>query len=611
MKYIATFLLYAGIVWSSYSQNDSSSHILDEVLILENRIQIPFSKQIKNISLVDRFLIETSPGRSVQEILGFVAGVDVRQRGVAGVQSDIGIRGGSFDQTLLLINGIKLSDPQTGHHLMNITLPLIDVDRIEVVKGPASRIFGQNAFAGAINLITRLSELPSLKLQGYVGDFGLIGLHFSGSLPVGKIKQRLSFSQDKSDGYQYNSDFRIDQIFYENELQLNEKNSFRTMVGFADRTFGANGFYTSAFPDQWESVQTRLASLSHTFNSSKWYLNTRGYVRKNNDEYRLRRNEPEFYQNRHSSEVLAIEGNANYKSKWGTTGIGIEGRKESIQSSNLGDHNRFLFGVFLEHLVNLGNRTDLRLGVFSNHFSEYGWKHYPGLEFGVQLSNSVRVYSGIGTSFRIPTYTDLYYKGPTNLGNENLVPEQGRSFEVGGKWAKSNWRAEMVYFNRYSDNLIDWVRLNNQEPWKPQNFNEVKFQGLETSISYRVNPNGKTVQLKNLILTYNIIDTDFLGIPGMESRYSLTALKNQLISGVLLGLGKKVETDLKLRYVERINLSPYALIDIRINFNRVGKIGFFTEVSNLTNQDYIEAGTVQMPGRWFKGGFLLNLDQWK
>lgn len=591
-----------------YAQTDTTTQKLEEVLIQENRIQVPFSKQSRNISLVDRKQIEVTPARSLQEVLSFVPGVDVRQRGVTGVQADIGIRGGSFEQTLMLLNGIKLTDPQTGHHMMNIPVPLVNIDRVEVLKGPASRIFGQNAFAGAVNVITRLNDQRSLRMQAYAGDFGMKGINLAGSLPTGKYLQNVAISYDDSNGHWYNSDYKVSNIFYEGGLQLNKDQEIRGMIAYTDRTFGANGFYTSAFPDQWESIQTSLASLSHTYSKDRFYLNTRAYWRRNEDEFRLRRNEPSFFQNIHTSDVAAIETNGSVKSKWGTTGFGIEGRKESIESSNLGNHERELFGVFLEQLVNLGEKTDVRAGLYSNYYSEYGWKHFPGAEIGFQATPAIRLYSGIGSSYRIPTYTDLYYRGPTNVGNADLTPEQALSFEFGGKWTKSNWRGELVYFNRSSQNLIEWTRLASTMPWQPRNFNEVIFNGVEASAYYRVNPSGKTIQIKELMLSYNFIDAEFVATPGLESRYALTALRNQLIGGVLVGFGKKVELNTKMRYVERISQEPYFVLDMRLDFNTLGKLGFFAEASNVTNSDYIEAGTVQMPGRWFRAGFMVNLE---
>jgi iron complex outermembrane receptor protein len=590
------------------AQTDTTTQKLQEVLIQENRIQVPFSKQSRNLSLVDRQQIETSPARSLQEILSFVPGVDVRQRGVGGVQADIGIRGGSFEQTLMLLNGIKLSDPQTGHHMMNIPVTLMNVDRIEVLKGPASRIFGQNAYAGAVNVITRLSDQRSLSLEGYAGDFGMKGIHLAGSVPIGKYKQNLAISHDNSDGHWYNSDYRVTNLFYEGGLDLNPKNSIRGMLAYTDRTFGANGFYTSAFPDQWESIQTTLASLSHTFEEENFTLNTRAYWRQNVDEFRLKRFEPAFFQNNHTTDVIALEANGTWKTELGTTGFGVETRKESIVSSNLGERARNLSGIFLEHLIYFGDKVDVRAGVYSNYYSEYGWKHFPGAEIGVQATQDLRFYSGYGISYRIPTYTDLYYKGPTNIGNDQLLPEQAGNFEMGTKWNKNGFWAEMVYFIRKTDNLIEWTRPNDTSPWQPQNFTEVSFKGLETSLNYRTNPSGKKMQLKELMLSHNFIKTNLAETPGTETRYALTALKNQVIGGFLVGLGAKVEWNTKMRWIERENQAPYFLVDMRVDYNRMGKLGFFAETTNLTAENYIEAGTVQMPGRWFRGGFRLNLN---
>lgn len=591
-----------------FAQNDTTAQNLQEVMVHENRIQIPFSKQSRNLTIVSKMQMETTPARSLQEVLSFVPGVDVRQRGVTGVQADVGIRGGSFDQTLMLLNGIKLTDPQSGHMMMNIPIPMVNIDRVEVLKGPASRIFGQNAYTGAINVITELSDSKYARIQGYAGDFGMKGINFAGSLPIGNYKQNLSFSHDDSNGHWYNSDYNVNNLFYEGGFDLGENQTLKGMIAYADRDFGANGFYSSTYPDQYESIQTTLASLSHTLDLEKFFLNTRTYWRKNADEYLLRRNEPEFYKNNHLSNVYALEANGNFETALGTTGFGVETRKEVLESTNLGDQERTLTGLFLEQFVNIGSKVDLRAGVYSNYYSQYGWKHFPGAELGLQASQNLRFYTGYGVSYRIPTYTDLYYVGPTNIGNDQLKPEQAQNFEVGAKWSKSGIHAELVYYNRHTDNLIDWVRPNEETPWQPQNFNEVTFNGIEASLNYRLSPSGQAIQVKEILFSYNYIDADQVQPSGAETRYALTALKNQLIGGMLIGIGKKTEWNTKARYVERMNQAHYFLLDMRADYNRTGKLGFFAEASNITNTEYVEAGTVQMPGRWFRAGFMLNFE---
>lgn len=595
-----------------WAQEDTTVVHLEEITIKENRMEIPFNKISRNIQVIQRATIETTPARSLQEVLSFAPGVDVRQRGVSGTQANIGIRGGSFDQTLMLVNGIKLTDPQTGHHMMNIPVPMHNVQSIEVIKGPGSRIYGPNAYAGAINVTTSLPYSRDLSLQAYGGDFGMRGASFAASLPVGKYRQALSASHDASDGHWHNSDYKVSNVFYEGALALNEQHDLSVMAAIADRDFGANGFYTNSFPDQWESVQTYLTALSHTYAAGDWYLQSRAYWRRNADEFRLRRHEPEFSTNTHRSDVLALEVNGRYESRFGATGVGLEGRKEMLDSNNLGNREREFLGIFAEHRIAFFDKVDFRTGVYSNYYNEYGWKHFPGAEIGYQLSQSSRLYSNYGISYRIPTFTDLYYEDPSNLSNPDLKPEEAQSFELGWKFNKGNIRWETVYFHRYTQNLIDWNRapsheVPNPNRWQPRNVSEVTFNGVEAGIAYSPASSAAKVKIKEVSFSYNYIDASLRQAEGQESRYALNALKHQLIGGLQLQGWKRAEATIKARYLERMDLDPYFLLDARVDYNRMKVVGFFVEASNITDTEYVETGFVQMPGRWFKAGVSVNL----
>ncbi|MEX2566741.1 MAG: TonB-dependent receptor [Cyclobacteriaceae bacterium] len=607
MKKIITPILVLFICVKTFAQIDSTEYDLEEVVIKENRLEIPFSRSSRNISIIHRKAIETTPARSLQEILAFTPGVDVRQRGVSGVQADIGIRGGSFEQTLMLVNGIKLSDPQTGHHMMNIPIPLVSIQRIDVLKGPASRIYGQNAYTGAINIITELPEKMAAHASLYGGDFGMRGGSVQVALPINHYKQTISFSHDASEGHWHNSDYKVSNLYYEGGIDLNQYNSIKLMMAYANRDFGANGFYTSSFPDQWESVQTYLGALSHSFENNTTFINTRAYWRRNIDEFRLVREDPSFFQNNHNTDVLALELNGRYAFGMGTLGFGLEGRREAINSNNLGERDRVLLGAFLEQRMEFLEKGDLRAGIYANYYDEYDWKYFPGAEIGYQISPMIRAYANFGISFRIPTYTDLYYVGPTNIGNDQLEPEKARNYEAGIKITKNGLRAELVYFSRKTDNLIDWTRPNENSPWQPQNFNKVNFQGLETGFTYQFSSGNRSLTIQEISLSYNFVDANLVEQEGQESRYSLNALRHQFIGGIQLDFKKNWELTIKSRYLERMALDPYFLLDARIDFNRLKTLGFFAEVSNISNTDYIEAGTVQMPGRWFRAGISFTL----
>ncbi len=595
-----------------FAQVDSSKYNLIEVVVKENRMLIPFLKVSQNITLISKANIQATPARSIQEVLAYTPGIDVRQRGISGVQADIGIRGGSFEQTLILVNGIKLSDPQTGHHMMNIPVPLQAIERIDVLKGPGSRIFGQNAYAGAINIITVLPEKKSIVVQGFGGDFGMLGGNVYAALPVGKYKQVVSASHDASKGYWHNSDFKVSNMYYESGLDFNKKHQIRTMVGYTLRDFGANGFYSNRFPDQWEATKTLLASVSHTYTHKNLYVQTRSYWRKNEDEFRLKRNEPAFYTNIHKTEVMALEVNATYISKFGKTGFGVENRKERINSTNLGDRSRLLSGIVLEHRIEFCKKASLRAGLYSNYYNEYGWKYFPGAEFGYQFSAKSRFYTNFGKSYRIPTYTELYYKDPSNSSNPDLKPEESLSYEAGYKYNSKKISGEVVVFNRNSSNMIDYFRpaidsVVNPNKWSPRNIGSVTFWGIETAINYAVNVGSNNLLIKNIGLSYNYINANVQQVTSVESRYALSALKHQVIGRIQLNFFKVADLNINMRYIERIALSPYFLLDSKLNLKLAHNAGCFMEVSNISNTNYIEAGYLQMPGRWFKVGLQLTI----
>ena len=128
---------------------------LDEIEVTAQRSPALFSQVAQIISVIEKEEIEATSSQSIQDLLEYVAGVDVRQRGAEGVQADISIRGGTFDQTLILLNGINITDPQTGHHNLNLPVSIAQVERIEILEGPAARIYGPNAFSGTINIVTK------------------------------------------------------------------------------------------------------------------------------------------------------------------------------------------------------------------------------------------------------------------------------------------------------------------------------------------------------------------------------------------------------------------------------------------------------------------------
>lgn len=596
-----------------YSQIDTNYNEIPVIEIHSNRIQTEKGKTTQNSIVITKEEIQKMPARSIQEVLSFAAGIDVRQRGTTGIQADISIRSGSFEQTLFLINGIKLTDPQTGHHAMNIPVALEAIERIEIIKGPATRMFGQNAFAGAVNIITKTGTIKEVAVGQYAADFGAFGGHLFLALPVEKnVSQTLSGSFDYSRGHWHNSDYKNFTINHESTFRLNQFHQLKTLLAFTSRDFGANGFYSASFPDQWEATKTGITALTHTYKRTDFSIQTRAYYRINQDEFRLKRYVPSFYTNTHESQVVGLESNATLKTRFGTTGFGLEARNEALNSSNLGARSRSFYGMYLEQALVLFKLLDTRIGLHASKYNQYDWKLFPGIEIAYQLNSKNRIYSTAGLSYRIPTYTELFYVDPSTASNSNLVPEIAQTVDVGWIYTTNKFRIEVNYFNRSTTNLIDYTRdtssiVPNPNKWTPKNIGHVTFNGSEFAALWKIGAKLGFVRLDNVSLSYNYIDATVYSRNAEESRYALSALKQQLIGGVQLTIANKLVVTTKIRYIERMNLNAYTLLDLKLIYQPDNVLQLFTELSNATNTSYIEAGYAQMPGRWLKVGCTVRL----
>lgn len=600
----------------TFAQVDTTI-VMSDLIINGNRFSTPFSEASRNIEIITAEEIGKRPIQSIAEILTYSPGVDIRQRGPMGVQSDIGIRGGTFEQTLILLNGIKLTDPQTGHHIMNIPIPLDNIQQIEVLKGPGARIYGQNAFAGAVNFITKTPVNPEIGLRAYGGSFGSYGGNLSLSLPVGKYRQYISLSRDASDGYQHNTDYGISNLFYQSELPT-KNGVYELIFGLTDRKFGANGFYANPnFTEQYEEVRTSITSISYESKINNFRIKPRVYWRWNRDKYLFIRDNPGAYQNIHQTNTGGAEINSAYSSNIGVTGFGIEFRKEAINGdwvrggnetkSNLDGFGRENFGLYADHKFKIGNRIDMTPGVYFNWYSDFGWNAFPGVDVGYSINDKIRFYGNIGKSYRIPTFYDQYYSSPVEEGNPNLKPEEALTYEIGARYVNNGISLEGNYFVRDASQLIDWVYNPIDSIWRSQNFQNITSSGIELSANFDFTRIiDVNFPLYAINISYNYLDQRLDENVEMQSRYALEHIRHQLIFGIDHKIVGKIKNNFKLRLIDRMEQDQYVLIDDRIYYEHNDKFSVFLEVVNLTDQKYTEVMTT-MPGRWFRGGIKMKV----
>jgi len=599
-------LLLSPLISSSQnSSQDSTDVVLGLVIVAENRLQIPVAESSRTINIISKEQIASSPANSIAEVLQYQAGIDIRQRGPHGVQADISLRGGTFDQTLILINGVKMADPQTGHHNLNIPVDLENIERIEILKGPAARVYGQNAFAGAINIVTKTSDetFASIGVRG--GQHELGGVQATLSLPVKNYRQNFSYSSNFSDGYRPNTDYKISNYFYQSSWN-DDVQSVDIMASHTDRAFGANRFYGDTiafFANQYEEVKTSMLSMGYKRAFGNFVIKPRISWRRNNDDYVLVRQDPEFYHNIHTSNVLSFELHTELNSQLGATGFGLELIQMDLESNNLGNRERKTATLFLEHRFKFMNdNLDISPGLSASYYSDFGNVLFPGLDVGYRISPNLKAFANVGYTWRIPTFTDLYYEDAANKGNEALEPESALSYEAGIKYNDAALSAQLSWFLRDGSDLIDWTKDSLNAKWQPQNFASLNMSGIDLSTKIDFTKlYGKNSWIKSLDFGYTYIDAEVPQKDVAFSRYVLENLRHQLVAGIQHKIFAKLSHSFRFRYLDRVSMDDYVVLDSKLIWQEKNWSAFL-QFDNILNEKYRESNLVEMPGTWISGG---------
>lgn len=573
---------------AKFIQTDS----LQEVIINSTRIDLPFKENSRTIDIITSKDIKNSATTNVADLLQQVAGVDIRRRGTAGSQADLHIRGGSFDQTLLLIDGIKMDDAQTGHHTMNAALPIEVIERIEIIKGPAARVFGQNAFTGAINIVTKKKIENTVSANLETGSFAQL----NGSVTVGSQLENsnhiIHLGKLTSAGYRNNSDYDNSNYFIKSVFNKNAQ-AVEMIATFFERKFGAENFYTTNPQfNEYEETQNSLLGFTTTFKNNKLKVSPRVYWKRNQDMFLLKRNEPNFFRNFHVNNKIGAEVNASYDSEIGITGFGVDVSKVYINSNNLGNRNRFMTNIFVEHQFKLFNdKLDVTPGVAVTYFSDFKFHVFPGLDIGYRLNEFFKIYGNTGYTYRIPTYTDLFYSDPATLGNADLQPEEALSAEIGGKYISPKLTGSFALFYRDASNLIDYVKENEEDRFMATNLRDLYTKGFEFNTSYNFKVNNLN---QSLSLGYTFIEDEAGGLDLNFSRYSVNSLKHHFVSRLSTRVTKKINFNVIYKHAERTSGLSYNVWDASAVIH-AKQFEFTFTAANIFNADYIETGFVPMP----------------
>jgi iron complex outermembrane receptor protein len=583
-RFYSSALVAILIAFSSYAQT-----ALDEVVVSSPRLNVPFSDDSKSVTVITADQIAETPVSNLVDLLRFQAGVDIRRQGIEGSQADVYLRGGTFDQVLLLIDGIRVDDPQTGHHTLNSALPLEVIERIEIVKGPAARIYGQNALTGAINIVTKKTGEKGAMFSARRGSFHTTQLGVTGQDYSENQQHVIHFSGLSSAGYRHNTD--LDNLHFFTHSAFGVSKNLKLLTMFNERKFGANGFYGYAsYEDQYEETQSSLIALTTSFASEKAVWTPRIFWKRGQDEYILIRNNPSVYRNMHINNKIGFSLDTKLTHNNGNlSGFGAELSSVSIQSNNLGEHSRTIAHFFFEHRIKLENLS-ITPGFALSHFSDVDTFFYPGLDLGFRLNEKAKLTFNTGYTYRVPTYTDLYYNGPTALGNADLKPEKALSHELSFRYNATNFELEAAFFQRNSENLIDYVEIVvGDSQWLASNIHDVTTMGGELNSSYYYTV-GK--QRQTFTFSYGYIHDDYTKT--VNSRYALNSLKHNINVQLLNRLSSKWSTSFAYRYATRPLGGHFKVLNAQLEY-ATDNFTIQLQGRNLFDATYYE-NLVPMPG---------------
>ena len=628
-----------------------SVYTLESVSVTGSRVPISLNQSTRMVTILDSVAISTIPANSINDLLKFAVGVDVRQRGVMGMQTDISIRGGTFDQIAVLINGISISDPQTGHNSGDFPVDISEIDRIEILEGPAARTYGTASLLGAVNIVTKTHSKSGVSARLEGGSHALLGAGVSGNVNYGRFSSQLSFNYTRTDGYTLsregtpNTDFATAKAFYQGRYD-GKAAVIKWHSGVSVKDFGSNTFYSPRFDDQFEHLlKTYTAVQAETF--GKLHFKPSLYWNHTQDRFELFRGRPDKYNfNFHRTNVVGANIGGWVQSNFGKTAFGAEVRNESIISTNLGEPldkiipvkgydasykvglSRTDINIYMEHNVVLQRFTfSAGLTAAKNTGNDEGFRLYPGADVSLRISDYWKAYVSYNSSLRMPTFTELYYSVGGHLADKNLKAEKMQATEIGLKYLNTGIRAIATVYYHHGTDLIDWIKDTTVPDalWTSVNHSVINSIGEEVTL--RLEPHlllGKPgFPVRTINLSFAHIDQDKKAEEGIESYYSLEYLRNKFVFQFDLKLLAKLNLDISTRWNDRsgsyrlyengndtgkvVEYEPYTVVDARLSWDEPSW-SIYLSAENLLNRTYYDHANIPQPGLWLKAGVRLRLE---
>lgn len=544
----------------------------------------------RSVDVLSAAEIERLPVRTVPDVLRWALGVDLMPRSPALV--DVGVRGSSFEQVLVMVDGVRVSDAQTGHFDLDLAVPLAQVERIEILRGPASTLHGADAVGGVINVVTRHGEGSQVRLE--TGSFGTAGMALSHTISAGEVRFDVATDLRRSDGHRPGTDYETLQGRLAVAGPIGERR-VDASVAWAGRDFGARGFYGSN-PDWDEFEKTRATTASIALRSpvgARMAIEPVLSYRRHRDDFVLRRDDPSFYQNLHTTDQLGGKLTARY-AHVGTLRLAAGGElyHDRLESESLGDRSENRGALLAELAAGRVGHVTAVAGARLDWHERHGSFVSPSASVAWWPVESLRFRASLGRALRTPTWTERYYRDPANEGSADLAPERSWSGEIGVDATPAEGvRVGVAIFQREAEDLIDWARgAGSDGVWVTRNVESARFRGLEARLAVtdalgtRWTAHGSWLSLRSSTPD------------AVESKYALRPLAESVTAGVDRPLPGGFGVAVRATRARRVGEDAHLRADARVWFERSG-LRLYLDGQNLGDESYLDIARIEAPGR--------------
>jgi iron complex outermembrane receptor protein len=574
---------------------------LDALQVTASPVHTATSKTPRSVWVIEREDIERSPAANLADLLAQQPGLSIQRRGAPGVQADLGIRGSNFEQTLILIDGVPVQNPQAGHHNLDIPIPLAHIERIEIVKGPGAIQFRGSATGGVINLITRRPKDRELSAAVMLGSHATRAVNARVAMPLGASQHGLSVGGMDTDGDDRSgpSDARVREALYTGSNQHGALDlSFG--AGSMERDFGAWGFYSAEYPNAREHTDMQLAWLGADVRRGAWQLSVRAHANQHDDWF-LTRIGSRDYINEHQTQVTGLQATARHQDAFGTTAFGTDLRHERLESNALQNHRRDKSSFWILRQQELGPETLAELSINRAQFYAHRGQWLPAFALSHGFDKTWRGFIASARSAREPSYTELFLKTSANRGAADLQPEVSKATEIGIEGQTDTQTLRMAVYQRHTRHWIDWTRSPGTVTWIASNVDEYRGRGFEATWRWR----PAVEWLDGLTLGYDRLKVAIDAF-GREVKYASQVPSHTWLADAQITLGAGVTADLALRRPSYADQDAATLADLKFAW-RGDHLRTFIQVHNLGDENIIETGFAPIPGRWINVGVGFDL----